>query len=252
MRNFQRVFTQYRYTCDSEFGHSINGPLSKLVKLLKSSDPCEQVVLIAFLFLEIVKIESRRIVIIHFERADPLWFQLLFKIKSFLPDVTVTSSVEEFLRNSGNMVLVSNYKCVTGLKFSELLLVLDADEYHLKQFIPEAMARCMNNLTILVRSKHKGNSKSDTVLDLVDYWQGSNETGKPILEILSLKVYSCYNFKKHKDCKETYCKSDKSKYSSYKVHKRCQKYKDLPRKIQHSYLNLHLEEKKISAEAEAV
>ena len=150
------------------------------------------------------------------------------------------------------MVLVSNYNCVTGLEFSELLLVLDADEYHLKQFIPEAMARCMNNLTILVRSKHKGNSKSDTVLDLVDYWQESNEMRKPILEILSLKFCSGYTFKKHENSKETYCKSDKSKYSSYKVHKRCQKYKDLSRKIQHSYSNLHLEEKKISAEAEAV
>ena len=76
--------------------------------------------------------------------------------------------------------------------------------------------------------------------------------GKPVLEILSLKVCSGYTFKKHDNCKETYCKSDKSKYSSYKVHIGCQKYKGLSKKIQHLYPNLQLEEKKISEEAKAV
>ena len=251
-KNIQKVVTKYRYTCGSEIGHNINGPLPMLVKLVKSSDPCEQILLIAFLLLEIVKIKSKRIAIIHFDRTDPLWFQLLFKVINFFPDVAFTNNVGEFLRNSGNMVLVSNYNCLTGLEFSDVLLILDADEYHLKQFIPEAMARCMNKLTILVRSKLKGNTKSDTVIDLVDHWQGFNETGKPVLEIMWLKVCSGYTFKKREDCKESYCKSDKSKYSSYKVHKRFQKYKDLSRKIEHSYPNLHLEEKKISEEAEAV
>ena len=49
-----------------------------------------------------------------------------------------------------------------------VLPILDADEYHLKQLIPEAMTRSMNKLAIVVRSKHKGNPKSDTVADLVN------------------------------------------------------------------------------------
>ena len=128
---------------------------------------------------------------------------------------------------------------------------MDADEYHLKQFIPEAMTRSMNKLAIVVRSKHKGNPKSDTVADLVNHWQRSNETGKPTLELLSLKIcYSC-TFKKHENCKKTYCKSDKSKCASYKVHKWCEKYWDLAREIQHLYPNLLQEEKKLSEDAEA-
>ena len=117
--------------------------------------------------------------------------------------------------------------------------------------MPEAMARSMNNLAIVVRSKHKGNPKSETVADLVDQWQRSNEMGKSILELLSLKVcYSC-TFKKHENCQKTYCKSDKSKYASYKVHKGCEKYRDSAREIQHSYPNLLQEEKKLSEDAEA-
>ena len=80
--NLQKVVTEYCYTCDSEIGHSINGPLPKLIKL-KVSDPREQIVLIAFLLLEIINIESKGTSIIHFEKADPLWFQLLFKVTKF-------------------------------------------------------------------------------------------------------------------------------------------------------------------------
>ena len=71
-KNLQTVVTKYRYICDSEIGHSINGPLPKLVKLPKHADLCEQIVLMAFLLLEIIKIESKRIAIIHFDRTDPL------------------------------------------------------------------------------------------------------------------------------------------------------------------------------------
>ena len=251
-RNLRKVVTKYCYTCDSEIGHSINGPLPKLVKIPKFSDPCEEILLIAFFLLEIIEIKSKRIAIIHFDQSEPDWFQLLFKVTNFFPDVTVTNIVGEFLQTSSNMVLVSNYNCVKGLEFSEVLLLLDADEYHLKQFIPEAMARCMNNLTILVRTKRKGNVKSDTVKDLVDHWEQSNETGKPVLEMLSLKFWSVYPFKKYENCNKTHWQTDKGKYTSYKIHKGCEKYRDLLKTIQNSYLNLNLEEKKTSEEAEAV
>ena len=251
-KNLQEVLTKYRYTCDSVIGHGINGPLPKLVKIPKFPGTCEEIVLIAFLLLEIIKIKSKRIVIIHFDKNEPLWFQLLFKVTKCFPGIMVTSKVGEFLQSSSNMVLVNNYNCVKGLEFSEVLLMLDADEYHLKQFIPEAMARCMNNLSILVRPKNKRNIISDSVKDLVDYWEQSNETGNPVLKILSLKVCSVYAFKKHENCEKSHCQTDKGKYTSYKIHKGCEKYKDLLKTIQNSYLNLNSEEKKSSEEAEAV
>ena len=251
-RNLRKVVTKYCYTCDSEIGHSINGPLPKLVKIPKFSDPCEEILLIAFFLLEIIEIKSKRIAIIHFDQSEPDWFQLLFKVTNFFPDVTVTNIVGEFLQTSSNMVLVNNYNCVKGLEFSEVLLLLDADEYHLKQFIPEAMARCMNNLTILVRPKPKGNVNSDTVKDLVDHWEQSNKTRKPVLEILSLKVCSVHTINKHENCNKTHCQVDKGKYTSYKIHKGCKKYRDLLKTIQNSYRHLKSEEKKTSEEAKAV
>ena len=251
-RNLLKVVTKYRYPCDSEIGHGINGSLPKLVKIPKFSDPSEEIVLIAFLLLEIIEIKFKRIAIIHYDKNEPLWFQLLFKITNFFPDVTVTNDVAKFIKISGNAVLVSNYNLVKGLEFSDVLLILDADEYHLKQFVPEAMARCINNLAILVRPKFKGNPKSDTVKDLVDHWELSNETGEPVLEILSLKFCSGYAVKKHENCKKTHCKTDKSKYTSYKIHKGSERYRDLSKTIKNMHPNLNLEEKKASEEAKAM
>ena len=168
--NLRKVVTKYRYTCDSNIGHGINGPFPRLIKLPKSSNPCEEIVLIAFLLLEIIKIKTKNIAIIHFDKSDPLWFQLLFKVTKILPGVAFTNDVGKFLRNTGNVVLISNYNSVKGLEFSEVLLILETDEYYLKQFSPEAMSRCMNDLTILVRSTPKDNLKSDTVADLVHHW----------------------------------------------------------------------------------
>ena len=226
--------------------------MPKLVKIPKFSGPCEEIVLIAFYLLEIIELKSKRIAILHFDKNEPDWFQILFNVTNFFQGIAVTKIVGEFLESSSNMVLVNNYNCVKGLEFSEVLLVLDAGEYHLKQFIPEAMARCMSNLAILVRPKPKGNIKSDTVKDLVDHWEQSNETGTPVLEILSLKVCSVYTFKKHENSKKTYCQTEKGKYTSYKIHKGCKKYKNLLKTIQNSYLNLNSEEKKTSKEAEAM
>ena len=69
------------------------------------------------------------------------------------------------------------------------------------------------------------------------------------METLSLEICSSDASKKHENYKETYCKTEKSKYTCYKIHKRCDRYKDLSKKIELSYENLHLEEKKISKEA---
>ena len=254
--NLQKRVTKYFYPCHSEIGHGIKGPLPKLIKLPKCSDNRTQIILTAFLLIEIIKIKSKRIAIIHFDKTDPLWFQLLFKVTNFFPGLTVTYNVGEFLRNSDNTVLVNNYNRVKGLEFSEVLLILDADEYHLKQYIPEAIARCKNNLAILVRPKPQGKPKSETVADLVHHWEESNnreilKTGESILKILKLKV--SYNFKKHENCKGTYCQKNTSEYTSYKLHRRSKLYKNLSAKIKPSIVrNLYLEGKTTPKEVEAM
>ena len=252
--NLRKVVTKYRYTCDSKIGHGINGPLPRLIKLPKSSDPCEEILLNVFVLLEIIEIKTKNIAILHFDKTDPLWFQLLFKFTKIFSGVAFTNDVGKFLRNSGNAVLVSNNNSVKGLEFSEVLLILEADEYHLKQFITEAMSRCMNNLAILVRFKAKDNLKFDTVADLVHHWEKSNEkilmARESVLAILKIHFCSVHSFIKSKNWIKTHCLKNTSKYTSYKIHKKCQWYRDLSVQIQPSVVrNLHLEANKDEAKA---
>ena len=251
-KNLQTVVTQYRYTCDSEIGHCIKGSLPKLIKIPKSSDYCEQIALTAFLLLEIIKIKSKRITIIHFDKTDSLWLQPLFKVTNVFPGVKVTYDVGEFLRSSDNMVLVTNYNCVKGLEFSEVLLILDADENHLKQFIPEAMARCMSNLAILVRTKPKGYPKSETVAGLVHHWEKYNyNIRESILTVLKLKFCSNRCSINNENGKKTHCQKNASRYTSYKIHKRCEWYRGLSAKFQDSFVpKIQLKLKTIPKEAE--
>ena len=107
-KNLQKVVTKYRYTCDSEIGLGINGNLPKLVKIPKCFDSSKEIVLIAFLLLEIIEIKSKRIAIIHFDKNQPDWFQLLFKVTNFFSDVTVTNKVGEFLQSSSKYVSSKN------------------------------------------------------------------------------------------------------------------------------------------------
>ena len=115
----------------------------------------------------------------------------------------------------------------------------------------------MSNLTILVRPKPKGIPTSDTVADLAHHWEKSNKqvmkSGESMLTILKLKFCSDHHFIKSKNEIETHCLKNTSKYTSYKIHKRCQWYRDLSIQIRPSIVrNLHLEVKKEQEEAEVM
>ena len=55
------------------------------------------------------------------------------------------------------------------MEFSDVVLLLDANEYHLKQFIPEAMARCQSHLSIVIKPNKNEERRDDAVLELVEY-----------------------------------------------------------------------------------
>ena len=81
-RNYQETVTSYSYTCDSQIGYGIKGPLPRLIKLEESADLNEHVALIVTVFYEVIaEREPIRIVVIHFEHENPpLWLKSLFQL----------------------------------------------------------------------------------------------------------------------------------------------------------------------------
>ena len=89
--------TQYRYTCESQIGHGIEGHLPRLIILTYASDEFQQLALIASVLEKIIPAE--RTAVIHFDYDDPLhWLKNLFQLTNRL---TMTTNTEEFLTEKG-------------------------------------------------------------------------------------------------------------------------------------------------------
>ena len=166
--NCQKRVTTYRYYCESRIGHNISGPRPSVINLACFNE--SEVVEIFALLFHLIESKTKRTVIIHFEHDNPRWLTNLFKLSTIFPSLAIAYDVEHFLSNSNKrMVLVKNYNCVRGIEFSDVILLLDANEYHLKQFIPEAMARCQSSLSIVIKPAEKGRNRGDGVMDLVKH-----------------------------------------------------------------------------------
>ena len=226
---YQKTVTKYRYTCDSQIGHGIKSSLPQLVKLEFSADRNEQVALIASVLDKIIKpAETEGTAVIHFELGDPpLWLKNLFQTTDLIPSLAMTIEPEQFLTDKRkNLVLVKNLDCLRGLEFSDVVLILDSNEHHLRQFIPEAIARCRSNLSILIIPSR--NRQSDTVADLVDEWERNNQD-EPVVSILKTGFCckdSCNNRRNHR---KPYCVNETD--GSYGVHKNSKWYRDFLKEI---------------------
>ena len=252
--NYQETVTSFSYTCDSQIGHGINGPLPQLVKLPKSTNLSEQVALIATVFYEVIaERKPIRIAVIHFEPEDPpLWLNSLFQLKNISQILTVKIAAEEFLKDaSKNCVLVKKLIFLRGLEFSKVLLILNSNEHHLRHLIPEAITRCMKDLTILIKPPVHGNIPSDTVEDLVVEWEKYLEN--EILRILKIEFCSKTSCKSKKVHPRSYCNDEISFGTCYRFHKNSKLYKDFLEEIQPEKVgNVQPENKEKKKEAEAM
>ena len=240
-----QTLTKYSYTCDSEIGHSIDGPLPIVIEFQETCSYKELSALIVFFLEKIIHIESKSIAILHFESANKRWLHRLFQLESYFENLTLTDDVETFLakRSDKNMVLVNSYDVVKGLEFSEILLILEEDEYYLKQYIPEAITRCTSNLSVLIRPswEKKNWALSHTVKNLVDYWKERNiaSSGKRkcILKLLTLGLCSnksCIKFnEKSTSCPDTEGSSEIPSFYGVHTHTKWWKvlFEEIDRKI---------------------
>ena len=234
--NNHKMLTTYAYTCSSKIGHGIDGPLPEIIELTECVSPCEQVGLMGIMLKKkLERLKFKEMVVIHFEPIDSFWIKSLLNLPKILPSLKVTTDLDSFSENHNeNLILVKNYNFVKGLEFSNILLVVDANEYYLKQFIPEAMTRCQCNLSVLIKSREEQNYKTDVVTELVNCWnQINSEEENPILRRMKLQFCpktKCSIKEDHKDecCLE---KLESGVIISYKVHKNCKTFKRLLEEI---------------------
>ena len=259
-KNLLKSVTKYSYTCDSEIGHGIEGSTPLLIEFENSKSNKQVLTLIAFFLKEIIDIKSKRIAILHFESSNAPWLKKLLQLESCFKGLTLTEDVERFLTNTrDNMVLVNSYDIVKGLEFSEVFLILEKDEHHRKQYIPEAITRCRSDLFVLVRPPWKKNNQRSTVKDLVDHWKEINDIKinkekNCILKLLTLRFCSDESCKKlrtkSRSCPDPTASPEILPF--YGVHEHTKWYKDLVEEIKKIVPILKLDNETKKEEARAL
>ena len=53
------------------------------------------------------------------------------------------------------------------MEFENVIVMVDPEEYFLKHYLPEAMARCTNNLSLIMLQEENVRKKEETVKDAV-------------------------------------------------------------------------------------
>ena len=240
-KNCQKRVTKYRYYFQSSIGHNISGPLPKLINLT-SHNRIEVLELFASLF-QLNEIKAKKTAVIHFEHDNPRWLIDLFK-RSIFPSLTIVDDIENFLSNDNDrVVLVKNYNCVRGIEFSDVILLLDAYEYHLKQFIPEAMARCQSNLSIVIKPTENGIVSKEAVRDLIEYWMKVNlEEEKKFINILEFHFCECISAircSRKVGRENLFCKKTREGCATtcYEVHKNSPSYKKISEEIKQKIIS---------------
>ena len=252
--SYQETVTSFSYTFESQIGHDINGPVPRLILLPTLTNLSEQVALIAAVFYEVIAGKKPiRIAVIHLEPEDPpLWLKSLFQLKKISEIVTVKITAEEFFKDADkNCVLMKKLVFLRGLEFSKVLLILNSNEHHLRHLIPEAITRCMKDLTILIRPPVHRNHLRYTVDDLVIAWDGA--LGNDVLG--KLKIEFCWeascNSKKVQQ--KSYCNDETLFGACYRFHQNSKLYKGFLEEIQLKKIgNVQPEYIEKQKEAEAV
>ena len=164
-----KTTTSYTYVSQSEIGHNIESSIPKLIFPQQCSNAFENIVSYSAV-LNSLKICERRFVIIHFEQHPPSILIDALKL-SFISEklqLSYAVTVQDFLTKKNKFPLVTNFRHVRGMEFENVIVMVDPEEYFLKHYLPEAIARCTNNLSlIMLQDKNVGN-KEETVKDAVE------------------------------------------------------------------------------------
>ena len=157
-----KIASSYAF-CESKIGHHIKSQNPKLFLPHQFENFFDNMVSYAAV-LDSLEIQKHRTVIIHFEQSSPI---ILTKALQML-SVPVLDNVEAFMSSKDHPTLITNFQYIRGMEFENVVVVVDPDEYYLKQYFPEAITRCTSNLCLMLLEDKKKKRKEETVKGIVE------------------------------------------------------------------------------------
>ena len=188
-----KITSSYSFR-ESKIGHHIKSKNPKLILPHQFENFFENMISYAAV-LDSLEIQKHRTVIIHFEQFHP---RILTKALETL-SIPVLDDVEKFMRSKDHPTLITNFQYVRGMEFENVIVVVDPDEYYLKQYLPEAITRCTTNLCLMLLEDKKKKRKEETVKGIVERLEECDPTVVEKLIIEKCKEcdedsnFYCYN-----------------------------------------------------------
>ena len=162
-----KTISSYRYMKESEIGHQIESSTPKLFRLFPFKDNFNNVISLAAI-LDLIEIKQGKTVILHFEQKPPLD---LLNALDFYPQ-SFTFDVEAFFhRKSQVSILVTNFFYIRGMEFENVIIMINAIEYYLRHYLPEAITRCTKSLSIVVLQEKNVSQKEGSMNEVITVWE---------------------------------------------------------------------------------
>ena len=158
-----KTISSYKFISESYIGHRIVASNPKVIVPGVFDSEFENI-LSHSAVLNSLGIGRQKVVITHFEQSTPSIFKKALSILS----VPFLCNVQQFVRDKKSKTLITNFQYVRGMEFENVVIVLDPEEYFLKQYLPEAITRCTNNLAMIMLEDKKLKGKEDTVKGVVE------------------------------------------------------------------------------------
>ena len=167
-----KTTTSYTYVSESEVGHKIQSSNAKLIVPHQSENAFENIVSYSAV-LNSLGVCRRRFVIIHFEQYPPpvLIKALDITYKSLNLTFPVSLNVQDFVSKESKYLLVTNFRHVRGMEFENVIVMVDPEEYFLKHYLPEAIARCTSNLSLIMLGDKNLKKEEETIKEIIKLLQ---------------------------------------------------------------------------------
>ena len=171
-----KMISKFSYVVAKDTGHSINSELPKLIEVTDYENETELGKVLSLLYIfKKLKIPSsnpnNKHVILHFDTATdkiPELFYITFKLLGISDQVT--NCFEDFHGKESSKekhILVCSYLQFRGLEHPRITVVISRDIYYLQHYLVESIARCTNDLDVIVLEK------SETLTRITDEWKSA-------------------------------------------------------------------------------
>ena len=170
--NGNKIVNSFTYIPSKDTGHFIKTYNPKVFEMVGANThdyTFEKLFVMNYVLkdLNILKSNSNnRHVILHFNtKNDEIAKCLAFVFQFHKRGIKVTTNYEDFKYDHEKSVFVCNFSSFRGLEHSNIVIAIDHDIYCVQHYLVEAMARCTNNLAVVVLEK------SETVSRIIEKWE---------------------------------------------------------------------------------